>query len=48
MAQSGEAKFIKKEIEDGQTTAQAIIRTAELEGADILVAGMHGRKGPKA
>ena len=47
-AQSGYAKFLKKEIEQDKTTKETLFELAQTYCADIIVTGMHGRKGPKA
>ena len=47
-AQAGSAKFIKKEIEEDKTTKETLWMVAQAYQADIIVCGMHGRKGPKS
>ena len=47
-AKAGDAKFIKREIEEGLTTKETLWNVAKSYNADIIVTGMHGRKGPKA
>jgi len=47
-AQSGYAKFLKKEIEPENSTSETLWELAKTYEADIIVVGMHGRKGPKA
>merc|ERR1712060_114527 len=47
-AQSGSAKFIRKELEEGKTTKETLWDLSQLWGATVIVTGMHGRKGPKA
>ena len=47
-AQSGSARFIKKEKDQDKTTKETLWSLANLYHADIIVTGMHGRKGPKA
>ena len=47
-AQSGEARFIKKEKDMEKTTKETLWMVAQAYHADIIVCGMHGRKGPKS
>ena len=47
-AQSGDAKFIKKEKEADKTTKEQLWAVAQQYHTNIIVTGMHGRKGPKA
>ncbi len=47
-AQSGSAKFIKKEVEEAKTTKETLWMVAQAYQSNVIVTGMHGRKGPKA
>ena len=47
-AQAGRAKFIKKEIEEEKSTKETLWMVAQAYQSDIIVCGMHGRKGPKS
>lgn len=47
-AKSGNATFVKKEKEEEKSTKETLWALAQAYNADILVTGMHGRKGPKA
>ena len=47
-AQSGEARFLKKEVEEGKSTKEQLWKVAQDCHSNVIVTGMHGRKGPKA
>ena len=46
--QAGNATFVKKELDEDKTTKETLWALTQAYNADILVTGMHGRKGPKA
>ena len=48
MHEAGQARFIKKEIEKDKTTKETLWMVAQAYHADVIVVGMHGRKGPKS
>ena len=47
-AQSGDARFIKKEKDQGKTTKETLWALAQQYNANVIITGMHGRKGPKS
>ena len=47
-SEDNKAKFIKKEVEQEKTTKETLWNQAQLNKSSVIVAGMHGRKGPKA
>ena len=47
-AQSGNARFVSKEKEPEKTTKETLWQMAKEYNVDVMVTGMHGRKGPKA
>lgn len=42
------AKLLWEELDNRSTTKEHILGFAQSQNADVLVVGMHGRKGPKA